>query len=177
VKLPINCIGLLLVAVSLVNSPLSFCQTQNLDDTLLESHEKKADKVKFLYRTSNLYFLSGTVLDMTSTAHVLNHPTMAQRGDGSILMHYHGIETGWAGYFGNRSTFAAVSANVGLNAGLSFLGEKVYRRGGKWRYVAIALNVLKGTDNLVAGVHNIQYNANQHVRMATGYSGPIVWSH
>jgi hypothetical protein len=53
------------------------------------------------------------------------------------------------------------------------------RRGGRWRTAATILNVAKATDNLVCGIHNLRAvgGINGQVRQATGYTGPIVWSH
>jgi hypothetical protein len=140
--------------------------------------EKKADKIDFLYRASNAYLVGGTWLDMTTTYPVLHHPTVAYRADGSVLTRYYGIETGWAGCLGRRNTVAVIAANVALNAGLNLLSRRIYRRGGRWRVLAITVNVLKGTDNLMAGVHNIRYNAgvDGRVQLATGYMGQIRWS-
>lgn len=140
--------------------------------------EKKSDKIGLLYRVSSGYLSAATALDGFSTARVLSHPTMAYREDGSFLARYQGKEVGWAKMFGERNTFAAVGANAALNFGLSMLSQRLYRRGGHWRILAIGLNVLKGTDNLAAGVHNIRYNAgvDTQVQLATGYRGQIRWS-
>ena len=170
-------VALTLVAMSILSSS-AFAQIQDLRESRFPGPERKADKIDFLYKVSNAYFTGGTLLDMSTTYRVLRHPTIARRADNAVLAHYQGIETGWAGRFGRRNTAAAIGANVALNVGLSFLSRKLYRRGGRWRILAIGVNVLKGTDNIVAGIHNARYSAgvDGDVRMATGYSGPIYWS-
>ena len=120
-----------------------------------EPKKEEGRKLDFLYKASRVYLFTGTSLDMVSTARALNHPTVARRTDGSVLGRYPAIETGWAGRFGRRNTFAVVGANVGLNAGIDLLSRRIYRRGGRWRILAITLNVLKGTGNMMAGIHNI----------------------
>lgn len=159
-------------------SSLAYAQEQYLREGNPWEPERKADKIGSFYKVSELYLSGATVFDMWSTVKVLHHPTVAYRADNTVLAHYTGIETGWAGCFGNRNAGAAVAANVGLNAGLSFLSHKLYQRGGRWRILAIAVNVSKGTDNLIAGVHNVRWEAsvNRRVQLATGYAGPIAWS-
>lgn len=141
--------------------------------------KKRADKLDFLYKASEVYLFTGTSLDMTSTVQGLNHPEVAHRTDGTVLGRYPSIETGWAGRFGRENTVAVVAANVALNAGITLLSRKLYRLGGRWRIPAITLNVLKGTDNMVAGIHNMGHTSvlDERIRGATGYGGPIVWSH
>lgn len=172
-RFPKTCVMLVLMAMSLIHSSHAFAQTEDMPD----EPESNTDQVSVTYRVSDVYLAVGTMLDMTSTVRLMGHPTIAYRGDGSVLTHYHGIEAGWARVFGDRNEFTAVAANVGLNVGLNLLSRKIYRRGGYWRVLAIGMNVLKGTDNLVAGIHNIRYNADRNVRSVTGYSGPIHWSH
>ncbi len=139
--------------------------------------KRETGKIAFLYKASNLYLLGGTTVDMITTARLMNHPTMAYRADGSALGLYSGVETGWARCLGRKNTGATVMANVALNAGVGLLSRKLYRRGGHWRIVAIAVNVLKGTNSMVAGIHNIRYDRDEYVRKATGYKGQVVWSH
>lgn len=169
--------ALMLVVMGAAPSLLN-AQVQRLREGSRES-ERGSGKFGLLYRVSSGYLFGATVLDGVSTTRVLNHPTMAYRADGSALASYHGREVGWAKVFGERNTSAAVGANVALNAGLSVLSRNLYRRGGRWRVLAIGLNVLKGTDNLAAGIHNIRYNAgvDSQIRSATGYRDQISWSH
>ena len=67
----------------------------------------------------------------------------------------------------------------GLNAATSFVALKLYRKGGYWRILGIGLNLYKGTDSLMSGVHNmgVMANIDQSVRFRTGYGGRIIWSH
>jgi hypothetical protein len=71
-----------------------------------------------------------------------------------------------------------VTANILLNAGIAELSYRWYRRGGRWRIAAIALDGAKATDSLVAGIRNNQLNASLDKRVSnlTGYRGVIVWS-
>lgn len=143
-----------------------------------EPRREDGRKLDLLYKASRVYLFAGTSLDMVSTARALDHPTVARRTDGSVLGRYPAMETGWAGRFGRRNTTAIVAAHVGLNTGIDLLSRRIYRRGGRWRILAIALNVLKGTDNMVAGIQNIRYSRalDRQVVEATGYKGSIVWS-
>ncbi|RJQ13484.1 hypothetical protein C4553_03835 [Candidatus Parcubacteria bacterium] len=144
-----------------------------------EPREEKDRKVDFLFKASRVYLAAGTGLDAVTTVRVLNHPSMAYRADGSALGRSYGVETGWARALGKRNTGAVVAANVGLNLGVDLLSRKLYRKGGRWRYLAIGLNLWKATDSLKAGIHNINYHSNgfdRRMREATGYQGTIVWS-
>ncbi len=177
-RVKVGAVFLLMLAMS-ASSPPANAQDQLFrnEDGRRESREKRADKLDFLYKASNVYLFAGTSLDMVTTVQGLNHPEMARRTDGSVLGRYPGVETGWAGCFGRRNTFAVVSANVALNVGINLLSRKIYRRGGHWRILAVALNVLKGTDNMAAGFHNMKYASALDERIrATGYTGQIVWS-
>lgn len=172
----VRALALTLVALGLFCPSLANAQVQRF---LKAEPGKGAGKLGLLYRSSGLYLLGGTMLDMSSTVRALNHPTLALKADGSVLTRYYSIETGWAGCFGRRNTGAVVMANVALNVGINLLSRNLYRRGGRWRVLAIGVNVLKGTDNLMAGIHNVRYSAgvDGRLRMTTGYSGPISWSH
>ena len=147
--------------------------------TTFAKPDEQARKFRTAYRASRVFLYGATVFDASTTVQVMNHPTIASRPDGSVIARYHGTETGWASYFGKQNTFAAVTANVGLNVGVDWLSRRMYRRGGKWRMAAIGLNLAKGTGNLVCGIHNIRTDAgvDRRIRMATGYRGPISWSH
>ena len=160
-------------------SSSTFAQAQYWQGVSKKS-TKEDRRLNFLYGLSKDYLAAGTGLDMTTTVQILNHPTMASRPDGTILERYYGVETGWAGCLGRRNTFAAVGANMVLNAGVELLSRNLYRRGGHWRTLAIAVNVLKGTDNALAGIHNVRYRSDidRQIRAASGgYTGAIVWSH
>jgi hypothetical protein len=141
--------------------------------------EGRADKVDLLYKASRTYLWVGTSLDMATTVRALQHPGVARREDRSFLMNYPIRETGWAGRLGIRNAGGVVAANVALNFGIDLLGQKLYRKGGRWRFLAIGLNLFKGTDNAMAGIHNLGYcggGLDQRIRQATGYRGQIVWT-
>ena len=173
------CVGILLAMMAMGASSLpAKCQTQ-MPRFQENVGPRKKDKTDLLYQASRWYLTGATQLDMTTTFQVIHHPTVAHRADGSVIAHYYGAENGWAGCLGRRSAGAAIGANVALNVGLYLLSRKLYHRGGHWRDLAIVVNILKGTDNMMAGVHNVAYDTgvDGRIRMATGYSGPIHWSH
>jgi hypothetical protein len=155
-------------------------QTTDLVDEVRpkEPERKKPDKIDFLHWASRGYLVAGTWLDASTTANGLNRPTMAYRADNTFLMQYTVTEDGWASFLGRRDAFTAVSANVLLNVGVERFSNRLYLRGGRWRYVAIGLLVAKATSNLVAGINNerLQTGIDGHVRQLTGYRGVIVWS-
>lgn len=161
---------LVLLAVSLVSSPAARAQKR-------EKLWEKPHKLDLLFKVSNAYLSGGTMLDTMSTIRLMDWNAVAHGTNGTVLGRYYGEEAGWASFLGKRNTGAVVAANVLLNAGVSMLDRKLYRRGGHWRYLAITLNLLKGTDSVVAGVHNITFNPDQAVQRATGYSGTVLWSH
>jgi hypothetical protein len=169
-----------MLAVAGCTSSLTYAQMiEPFREEKPKESKKEAGKIGFLYKASSVYLSGATLLDMSSTARVLNHPTVASTAEGSVLARYQGEEVGWAGFLGKRNTGAAVGANVLLNVGIDLLGRSLYRRGGHWRILAVAVNVLKGTDNLLAGIHNVRFNADTdgRIRLATGYTGRISWSH
>lgn len=176
---------LVLMAASFISSTPSFAQIRNVENWLSKPAinftrpRKKADKIDFVYKASEVYIGGATWFDMFTTVRGMDHPTVAMRADGSVLMRYHGVEVGWAKIVGDRNTGAVVAANVALNAGLALLSRRLYQRGGRWRYAAIAVNVLKGTDNALAAYGNIRYGGSidERIRAVTGYTGPIHWSH
>lgn len=174
-------VALTLMAVGSTCSSAAFAQVQYFQrNGFLPGPKKEDRKLNFLYRASDIYLSVGTALDATSTVRILDHPTVASRPDGTVLARYYGLETGWASCFGRQNASAVVAANVALNVGINLLSRRLYRRGGRWRILAITVNVLKGTDSLVAGIHNVRRNADvdRQIRVAAGgYSGPIVWSH
>ena len=102
---------------------------------------------------------------------------MAYRTNNTFLMRYVVTEDGWARCFGSRNAFTAASANVLLNAGITRFSDRLYRRGGRWRIVAVGLLVAKATSNTLAGVQNLELQADidNNVRKMTGYRGAIVW--
>lgn len=170
------CVVLLFVAMGLASSSPIHAQPQEDTPKSLEPR-RGAGKIGFLYKASRVYLLAGTALDATSTARLMGHPTLARREDGTVLARYYGTETGWASHFGGRrNTGAAIAANVALNAGMELFSRKMYRRGGRWRILAIAVNVFKGTDSMVAGIRNIRHDPDRQVREVMGYRGQIVWS-
>jgi hypothetical protein len=172
-------VALMLLATGCISS-LAFAQEiEPFREEIRAKPKKETDKIGFLYKASDIYLSGATLLDMSSTVRVLHHPTTASRTDGSVLARYQGEEVGWASFLGKRNTGAAVGANVLLNVGMDLLGRRLYRRGGHWKILAVAVNVLKGTDNLMAGVHNIRYSSNidGNICLATGYTGRVIWSH
>ncbi len=141
--------------------------------------EQRASKLDTFYKASRIYLWAGTTLDMTTTVRSLNHPPIAREAGGTFLMNYPSREAGWAGHIvGSRNTAAVVAANVGLDLGVDFLSRRLYRKGGRWRYLAVGLNLWKATDNTMAGFHNMGYtrSLDQRVRQATGYQGQITWT-
>lgn len=160
--------------------PLTVCaQTQFQPKALLRPKEESG-KLGKLYKASEWYLSVGTVLDGFSTVRVLDHPTQALRQDHTDLARFYGVETGWAGpVFGRRNTAAVVAANTLLNAGLGKLSRNLYHRGGRWRYVALGINLWKATDSVTAGIGNFRYVAgiNDKIRAETGYHGQIIWTH
>jgi len=166
--------------MGLVNPSHAFAQnsSSSVDEDKPTEPVKKIQKLDFLYYASEAYLTAGTGLDMMTTAHNLGHPTTASSTSGVFLTHYYVEETGWAGIVGRRNTDGIILSNVALNLGIDLLDRKLYKRGGKWRTVAVSLNVLKGTGNMVCGINNIRAagRIDQVVRMQTGYKGIIVWS-
>jgi hypothetical protein len=171
------CVIALLTVVTFAGSSHAFAQEVNF----FEKPKTESSKMDFAFKASRFYLASGTMLDMLSTVHALHHPTIASRPDGFMLMRYRFAETEAPGkYFGARNTFGVVASNVALDIGVGFLSDRLYRRGGKWRGVALALNVLQGTNRMRAGFGNVRLNASvdEHVRAVTGYkAGRIIWSH
>ena len=140
--------------------------------------KKPSPKLDILFKASEIYLGAGTSLDMTTTIQALNHPSIARQANGSFLMNYPSHEVGWASRIGIHNTGGVVAANVGLNLGAELLSRKLYGKGGHWRYLAIGLNLFKGTGNTVAGYQNIGYmeGLDSRIRQATGYTGRIVWT-
>jgi len=140
--------------------------------------ERRAPKLDFLFKASNTYLWAGTSLDMATTIQALHHPPIARQANGSFLMSYPSRETGWAGRLGIQNAGGVVAANAFLNFGINLLSRKLYRKGGRWRILAIGLNLYKGTDNAMAGIHNIRYSGSldDRIRQATGYRGQVVWT-
>ncbi len=143
-----------------------------------EKEGKPAHKLDLFYKASDWYLRAGTMLDAETTFQLLNRPTIARREDRTFLMRYPSVEKGWARCLGNRNTSAVIGANVALNVGIGMLSRRIYRKGGRWRWLALGLNVLRCTQSFGAGIGNIEYgnSINGQVRQATGYSGRIIWS-
>jgi len=106
---------------------------------------KHIDPIDHIFKASQWYLRGATAVDMTTTVIGMEHA--------------HGVESGWGKCLGAHNTPAVVAWNVGLNLGTEYLSRKIYRKGGKWRYAAVGLNLLKGSDNLMAGFHNASYIA------------------
>jgi hypothetical protein len=170
---------MLAIAIGLGSLPHAFAQTSTpVGDDAPREVVKKSQKIDFLYHASEAYLAAGTSFDMMTTANGLGHPTTAWTNNGVFLTHYYVQEKGWARIAGRRDTAGVVLANVVLNAGIDLLDRKLYRRGGKWRTVAVGLNVLKGTGNFAAGINNMRTlnGIDKVVQMQTGYRGAVVWS-
>lgn len=169
-----------LLTLAATAASLSSARAQIQQQRFREDAEprKESDKIDFFYKASRYYLLGATQLDMISTLHVLSHPTIAYRADGSVLARYYGIETGWARCFGRRDARAVIAANLALNAGIYLASRKLYQKGGRWRTLAIVINAVKATDNAMGGIHNVIYSTgvDEQLRSRTGYAGPIIWS-
>lgn len=142
--------------------------------------QKQPGKLGMLYKASEWYLREGTALDAIGTHLVVDHPTVALAADGSVVGRFYGTETGWAGCIvGRRNANGAIAANVLLNFGVSYVSRDLFRRGGKWRYLAVGLNMWRATDSTMAGVDNFRLDAgiNDRLRMEAGYNGKIIWSH
>jgi hypothetical protein len=175
--------GVLLVTMGLVNLSLP-ANSQTLFSLQggmmrIPKPEQVPKKPSFVFRASEFYLAGATAFDMTTTVDGsgLGHPTTAYRSDGSFLTHYYVVEKGWAGFLGRRDPWTAVGANVIKNAVIDRYTNKLYALGGRWRPVAIGVNVLTGTLNALAAGSNIRSGEriDQQVRLATGYKGKIVW--
>jgi hypothetical protein len=140
---------------------------------------KSIRRIDFTHLALDGYFAGGTWMDAYTTSRGLQLPTMAYRSNGTFLMRYAVTENGWAKCLGDRDAFAASGANVFLNLGVAEVSRRWYRRGGRWRIAAVALEGAKATDSLIAGVRNerISANVDSRVRTLTGYRGVVVWRH
>jgi len=68
---------------------------------------------------------------------------------------HHDSEVGWAKCFGEHNIAGVVIANGAVNFGVDWLGGRIYRKGGRWRYVAVALTAGRAVEVAGAGFHNI----------------------
>ncbi len=182
-KIKVGSVFLLLLVMGFVPSLAKGANEVSLEPKVEavkpKTERRPSPKLDKLFQASRIYLWAGTSLDMATTIRGLNHPPIARQANGVFLMSYPVRETGWAGHIvGSRNTGAVVALNVGLNLGVDFLSRKLYRKGGRLRYVAIALNLFKATGNTMDGVRNIGYmnNLDSRIRQVTGYSGQIVWT-
>ena len=178
-NMPFNaCKIALLCVVALGSLPHAIAQTQNNEDLPQAPQQKKSDTTDFVYKASPIVLSFATTADMYTTVRNLDHPTVAYRADGTVLTHYYIVEGGWARCFGERSPFAATTANVLLNAGVTALSRKLYLRGGRWRVAAAALLLAKAGANFAGAIHNerVLTGIDRQVRLSTGYKGVILWS-
>jgi len=175
--MPFNTRRIVLFCIISLVSLLCVAKVQAQED-LPQAPKKKSDKIDFLYRASLPVLGAATSVDAFTTVRNLNHPTTAFRADGTFLMDYYVVENGWARYFGDRSPFAATTANVLLNAGVIQLSHRLYLRGGRWRIAAAALVLAKAGVNFAGGIQNERYSESidQRVRLSTGYKGAVLWS-
>jgi len=148
-----------------------------LDDAPKPQPKRPPDKTDRFYWATEGYLAGGTVADAMTTVKGMDHPTMAYTEDGTFLMRYVLAEGGWARCFGSRDPVTASAANVALNGGIAELSRLIYRRGGRWRILAIGIDFAKATSSTIAGVHNARLEAgiDQRVEQATGYRGIILW--
>jgi hypothetical protein len=174
------CTIALFCATGLVSPMHAIAQVQTQEDLPTHILKKKPDKLDFFYtKVAPTVLSAATTADVFTTVRGLDHPTVAYRPDGSVLTNYYVVETGWARYFGDRSPFAASTANVILNLGVMDLSHRLYLRGGRWRVAALALVLAKAGANFEGGIHNERYLAgiDSDVRRSTGYyTGAILWS-
>ena len=135
-------------------------------------------KTPFAFRASEFVLAGATTFDMSTTVVSLDHPTTAHGSDGLIVARYYAEEQGWAGMFGKRDAWTAVTANVFLNAGIDRYSRRLSARGGRWRALGYGMNFAKAAFNTGAAISNIRNNEriDQRVRRATGYKGPIYWT-
>lgn len=113
---------------------------------------KESKKIDFLFLASQGAFAGATWFDGWTTERGLRrYPTVT--------------EDGWARCFGERNTFAVTTANVALNAGIGTLSHRLYRRGGRWRFVAIGLVTAKTVSSALAGAHNLRLEERMDKRM------------
>jgi len=116
------------------------------------SEKKKPTKVDFLYLMSQGTFAGATWFDGWTTERGLRrYPTVT--------------EGGWARCFGNRNAFAVTAANVALNLGVEDFSRRLYRRGGRWRFVAIGVVVAKTASGAIAGADNFRLEERMDDRM------------
>lgn len=173
------CVVLLVLCAMGISPSVAQAQTQLLQGTLIRKQKGESGNLDFLFKVSEWTLREGTALDAIGTRVVIDHPTVARRTDGSVLGYFYGKEEGWAGpIVGRRDASGAIAANILLNIGVDLLSQKLYRRGGRLRFLALGLRLWKSTDSTMAGVHNLRFNAgiNDRLRVATGYRGRIIWS-
>jgi hypothetical protein len=161
---------------------LPCANAQGLFQPVVEERPKtpeitKRDKVRFVFRMSEVSLAAATALDVATTDRGLSRPDMAYRTNNTFLMRYTVTEEGWTRCFGDQNMFAASAGNMFLNFGVDEVSRRMFRRGGRWRYAAIALEVAKTADNAFAGAHNLglQRDIDKSVQQMTGYRGVIVW--
>lgn len=174
------CTIALFCATGLVNPMHVIAQVQTQEDLKTHALKKRPDKIDFFYTKAAPTLLSAaTTVDVFTTVRGLDHPTVAYRPDGTVLANYYVVEKGWARFLGDRSPFAASTANVLLNLGVMDLSHRLYLRGGRWRVAAIVLVLAKAGANIDGGIQNERYFAgiDSDVRRSTGYyTGAILWS-
>jgi hypothetical protein len=180
-KIRAGSFGMLLLAMGLITPSPANSQSMfpfMMGRAKIPKAEQVPKKTSLAFKASELFLASGTAFDMTTTVWSLDHPTTAYRSDGSFLAHYYVKETGWAGFLGRRDAFTAVGANVFKNVVIDRYSRRLYARGGRWRTLALGMNILQGTFNSLAAGNNIRSyeRIDRQVRLATGYPGPIDWS-
>ncbi len=127
-------------------------------------------KTAFAFRASEFFLGGATAFDMSTTVMSLDHPTTAHGSDGLIIAHYYAEEQGWAGMFGKRDVWTAVTANVLLNAAIDRYSRRLFARGGRWRALGCGVNIAKAAFNAGAAISNIRSNGriDQRIQRMTG---------
>jgi len=139
----------LVCVMGLLNSSHVICQQLGgLQPELRKAPEKKRNAIDRWY-VASLPILSGaTALDAFTTAHNLDHPTVASRADGSLLATYRCTEDGASRYFGGTGPVSASAENSLFNFGVTLLSRRLARRGGWWKVAAVTLNLAKAGANV-----------------------------
>lgn len=170
---------LLLGVMSLVSSlPAVGQQFQHLPDgPYPRKVKKKSDKIDFFYDISRYAHAGASVADSVTTTQLLDHPTAAYSAQGQFLTYYYTREVGWASCLSQRNAFVVTTANEVLDTGVDVFARRLDKRGGRWRFAAIALLAGKTAISATAAGHNVLFGEgiNRQVDLATGYKGLIVW--
>ena len=106
--------------------------------------ERRGDgNVDQAYKASRWFLRGATALDLTSTVIGMESS--------------HDSEVGWARCFGRHNAAAVTLANGIVDFGVELASQRMYRMGGRWRFVAIAMNAARATGIASDGIHNIVF--------------------